>query len=83
MDVIISGLAQQHPALAVVLTTAIVLASAVLAQALSRRVGLPAILFMLTFGIVLGPEVLGVIRPAIYGEGLRAVLSIAVAVIVF
>ena len=74
---------EHHRTLAIVLTTAIVLSGGVLAQVLGRAWRLPAMLFLLAFGIGLGPEGLGVIRPEIYGGGLRAIVSIAVAVIVF
>lgn len=74
---------QVHPALALVLTTAVVLLAGALGQVLSRRVGMPAIVFLLGFGILLGPSGLGVVRPEVYGEGLRAIIAIAVAIIVF
>lgn len=74
---------QVHPALALVLTTAVVLLAGALGQVLSRRVGMPAIVFLLGFGILLGPSGLGVVHPEVYGEGLRAIIAIAVAIIVF
>jgi NhaP-type Na+/H+ or K+/H+ antiporter len=74
---------QIHPALALVLTTAVVLLAGALGQVLSRRVGMPAIVFLLGFGILLGPSGLGFVRPEVYGEGLRAIIAIAVAIIVF
>jgi NhaP-type Na+/H+ or K+/H+ antiporter/Trk K+ transport system NAD-binding subunit len=72
-----------HPALALVLTTAVVLVAGALGQAIGRRSGVPAMVFLLAFGIALGPSGLGLVRPEVYGEGLRALISCAVAVIVF
>lgn len=72
-----------HPALAIVLTVAIVLTCGVLGQMLGRRLSVPPMLFLLALGIVLGPEGAGIIHPEVFGDGLRAVISIAVAVIVF
>ncbi|HEY9723922.1 MAG TPA: cation:proton antiporter, partial [Oscillatoriaceae cyanobacterium] len=67
----------------VVLTTAAVLLVGVAAQLLARRLELPVILFLLGAGVALGPYGLGWIQPALYGSGLRAVVAISVAVIVF
>lgn len=72
-----------NPSLMLVLTTALVVALGVVSQVLGRRFSMPAILFLLGFGIALGPEGLGVIHPEVYGQGLRAIVSIAVAIIVF
>lgn len=73
----------QYATSALVLTTALVLLVGVVAQLIAKRVELPAILFLLGFGIALGPYGLGWIQPTMFGEGLRAVVSISVAVIVF
>lgn len=72
-----------HPSLGIVLTTAIVLLVAVAAQGLARRTGLPAILWLLVGGLVAGPHGLALIDPAVYGQGGRAIVALAVAVIVF
>ncbi len=79
----IVALFAHHPALAIVLTTAVVLMAGVGAHALARRLGLPAILFLLGAGLLLGPGGLGLIDPAIFGEGGRAIVALAVAIIVF
>ena len=79
----IADLLQHHPALAIVLTTAVVLMAGVLAQLFARRTGLPAIIFLLGAGLALGPGGLALIDPAIYGQGGRAIVALAVAIIVF
>lgn len=60
-----------------------VLAMSLLAQALSRYFQVPFIIFLLIEGIIVGPEVLNFLNPEIYIQGLNAIVSISVAVIVF
>lgn len=50
---------------------------------LSGYVRLPAIVLLLAGGIILGPEFLGLIHPGALKEGLRVIISLAVAVILF
>ncbi|MEE4383334.1 MAG: sodium:proton antiporter [Pseudomonadales bacterium] len=65
-----------------VLLTAIV-AAGVLAQWIAWRTRLPAILFLLAFGLVAGP-VAGILDPdALFGDLLFPAVSLAVAVILF
>lgn len=79
----IATLFAHHPALAIVLTTAVILMAGVGAHLVARRTGLPAILFLLAVGLLIGPGALGVIDPAIFGQGGRAIVALAVAIIVF
>lgn len=72
-----------YPSLVLVLTTALVLVVGIAAQVTAQRLRIPAILLLLGLGVVLGPAVLGVVQPDVYGDGLRAIVSISVAVIVF
>jgi NhaP-type Na+/H+ or K+/H+ antiporter len=60
-----------------------VLGMSLLAQALSRYFQLPFIIFLLIEGIIVGPEVLNLLDPAIYAQGLSAIVAISVSVIVF
>ena len=55
----------------------------VVSQILSDRFQIPSVLFLIASGIVLGPEVLGVVNPASFGGGLSAIVGLAVAIIVF
>lgn len=50
---------------------------------LSRYVRIPAIVLLLVGGVILGPEALGLIDPASLGEGLRLIIFLCVAIILF
>ena len=55
----------------------------VVAQILSDRFQVPSVVFLLASGVVLGPEVLGVVGPDSFGNALSAIVGLSVAVIVF
>lgn len=63
--------------------TAIAIAVGILAQVVADRVRLPSIVFLLLFGVLVGPDFLGIVVPQQFGAGLRAIVTIAVAVILF
>lgn len=71
------------PALLAVLTAAIVLATGAVAQIVAQRLRIPALILLLGAGMALGTSGLGVVDPGVFGKGLRAIVSCAVAVIVF
>jgi NhaP-type Na+/H+ or K+/H+ antiporter len=73
----------ESPGLLPVLITAIIVLVGLAAQVLASRLKLPSILLLLAAGMALGPDGLGVIRPQVYGGGLRVIVALAVAVIVF
>ena len=54
-----------------------------LAQILSYRFRAPFIIFLLIEGIIVGPEVLNLLNPAVYFDVLSAIVAICVSVIVF
>ncbi|WP_406658181.1 cation:proton antiporter [Methanolobus sp. ZRKC2] len=60
-----------------------VLSMSIVAQSLSRRFNVPIILFLLLQGILAGPEGLAIINPMLFGDGLTAIVSFSVAIIVF
>ncbi|SFM85755.1 cation:proton antiporter domain-containing protein [Methanolobus profundi] len=60
-----------------------VLFMSMVAQTLSKRFKVPVIIFLLIEGILVGPEFLNFIDPATFGDGLTAIVSLSVAVIVF
>ncbi|MFB6113444.1 MAG: cation:proton antiporter [Halodesulfurarchaeum sp.] len=62
---------------------ATILATGVLAQVLSDRFQIPSVVFLIGAGIVLGPEVLGIVRPESFGGALTGIVGISVAIIVF
>jgi NhaP-type Na+/H+ or K+/H+ antiporter len=68
-----------HPALTVTLA----LAAGVLAQSLARHVRVPGIVLLLVAGASLGPDGLGWVEPQGLGDGMFAIVDLAVAVILF
>ena len=55
----------------------------VAAQVLADRFRIPSVTFLLLAGVAVGPEGLGLITPAIFGEALPAIVGLSVAIIVF
>ncbi len=60
-----------------------VLVMTIIALSLSKWLKVPLLIFLLFEGIIAGPEILGILDPAILGEGLAAIVSLCVSVIVF
>lgn len=50
---------------------------------IAGRLGIPSIILLLAGGVILGPEILGLIEPDALGDGLRVIVSLIVAIIVF
>ncbi|SEO93107.1 NhaP-type Na+/H+ or K+/H+ antiporter [Halogranum amylolyticum] len=55
----------------------------VVSQVLADRLQVPSIIFLIAAGILLGPEVLGVVTPDSFGNALPAIVGLSVAIIVF
>jgi NhaP-type Na+/H+ or K+/H+ antiporter len=55
----------------------------VAAQVLADRLRVPSVVFLIVAGVVVGPEGIGLIDPAIFGTALQAVVGLSVAIIVF
>jgi len=53
------------------------------AQVIAEFLRLPGIVFLLVFGILLGPSALGWLRPSLLGNGLEVMVSLLVAIILF
>ncbi|WP_199248647.1 sodium:proton antiporter [[Phormidium] sp. ETS-05] len=53
------------------------------AQVLAAYLKVPSIVFLLLFGILLGPDGCGVLHPQLLGDGLESIVSLAVALILF
>ena len=64
-------------------TVAGIIAIGVTAQVLSDRFQVPSVVFLIAAGILLGPEILGIIRPDAFGDALSAIVGLSVAIIVF
>ncbi|MFB6171422.1 MAG: cation:proton antiporter [Haloarculaceae archaeon] len=62
---------------------AAIIALGVLAQVLAARFQVPSIIFLVGAGIVLGPEGLGFVTRASFGDALPAIVGLSVAIIVF
>lgn len=73
----------QYPSLAVELGAAFVLAAALLARILSRRFGIPSIVTLLACGLAAGPSGLNFVRLDLTNPATRALLSLAVVVVLF
>ena len=65
------------------LTLVLALTFGVIAQAGARHLRVPAIVLLLASGVVLGPELLGWVRPQSLGSGLFHLVHLAVALILF
>jgi len=65
------------------LTVAFALAAGMLGQGVARHLRLPGIVALLVLGVALGPDGANLVRPAVLGQGLPALVGFAVAVILF
>ena len=52
-------------------------------QLLAHRLKVPSVIFYLVIGVVLGPEVLGLVTLDTFGNGLEIIVGLSVAIIVF
>lgn len=55
----------------------------VIAQVLADKLSVPSVLFLILAGVAVGPEGLGIIDPAAFGDSLPAIVGLSVAIIVF
>jgi NhaP-type Na+/H+ or K+/H+ antiporter len=65
------------------MTVAIALAVGMVAQSAAFHLRLPGIIVLLLFGVLLGPDGVGLIHPDALGDGLPIVMGFAIAVILF
>lgn len=65
------------------LTIALALAAGMIAHTAARHLRVPGIVLLLATGVLLGPDVLDVVRPAVLGGSLHDLVGFAVAVILF
>lgn len=65
------------------LTFAVALAAGMLTHVVARKLQVPELVLLLAVGVLLGPEILGVIRPESLGTALDYVVGMSVAVILF
>ena len=62
---------------------AAILVLGLVVQLLAHRLKVPSVVFYLLIGVVLGPEVIGLITLDTFGSGLETIVGISVAIIVF
>ena len=65
------------------ISVAIAMAAGMLSQVVARHLRLPGIVLLLAAGVLLGPDVAGVVQPSELGGGLQLIVGFAVAVILF
>lgn len=65
------------------LTISLGLAAGILAQSVAFHLRIPGIVLLLITGVLLGPDVTGIIRPETLGSALGVITGFAVAVILF
>ncbi len=53
------------------------------AQLLANKLRVPSVVFYILAGVLLGPEVLGLVTLETFGDGLEAIVGLSVAIIVF
>ncbi len=69
--------------LEITLLMVITVAAGIGAQVLADYLKVPSIIFLLSFGIILGPSGLGILHPALLGNGLEVIVALSVALILF
>jgi NhaP-type Na+/H+ or K+/H+ antiporter len=62
---------------------ATIIALGVIAQVLADRFRVPSVLFLIITGIIVGPEVLGIVSLSSFGNSLSAIVGLSVAIIMF
>jgi NhaP-type Na+/H+ or K+/H+ antiporter len=65
------------------LTVAFAMAAGIIAQSAAHHMRIPGIVVLLVTGVVLGPDVAGIIQPSSLGPALRLLTGFAVAIILF
>lgn len=65
------------------LTIGVALAAGVVAQVVARHIQMPSIVVLLVAGVLLGPDVAGLVQPEQLGDAIHMLVGFAVAVILF
>ena len=63
--------------------TIISIAAGIISLIGAAFLGIPSIVLLLLMGIIIGPEVLGVLDPHLFGDGFEAIIKLCVAIILF
>ncbi len=72
-----------YPALGVEMGAVFVLVAALVSRILLNRAGIPSIVTLLAFGLLAGPSVLNLLRLDLTNPAVRALLSLAVVIVLF
>jgi NhaP-type Na+/H+ or K+/H+ antiporter/Trk K+ transport system NAD-binding subunit len=67
----------------ITLLMVITVVAGIAAQVIADYLKVPSIVFLLLFGIVLGPSGFGILHPSLLGNGLEVIVSLSVALILF
>jgi NhaP-type Na+/H+ or K+/H+ antiporter len=67
----------------ITLLMVITVVSGISAQVLADYFKVPAIVFLLMLGILVGNDILGLVHPSLLGDGLEVIVSLCVALILF
>jgi NhaP-type Na+/H+ or K+/H+ antiporter len=70
----------QHDLLITIVAT---IALGVSAQVIAERTGIPSIIFLLSMGVMFGPDALNLVRPDLLKQGLYALTALSIAIILF
>ncbi|AXR77392.1 cation:proton antiporter domain-containing protein [Natrarchaeobaculum sulfurireducens] len=66
-----------------IVVVAVILALGVASRVLADRLRIPSVLFLIFAGIAIGPEGVGLVSEATFGDGLSAMVGVSVAIILF
>ena len=62
---------------------AVIIIAGVISQLIAARFSIPSVVFLLTFGVLLGPYGIGLLNPLSFGNALNDIVGISVAIIIF
>ncbi len=63
--------------------TVITIAAGIISLIGAAFLGIPSIVLLLLMGIIIGPEILGLLDPHMFGSGFEAIIKLCVAIILF
>ena len=63
--------------------TVITIAAGIISLIGAAFLGIPSIVPLLVIGIIIGPEILGLLDPHMFGGGFEAIIKLCVAIILF
>ncbi len=82
-EIYLNSLKSESAVMAMMTTLVLVMVIGTSAQILAERLRIPATGPLLIAGLIFGPGVIGLIQPAVLDEGVRLIVKMAVAVIIF